>query len=736
MKQNYNITKDKRRISADKLLQYNGSDCGIDIQNTLIPTGTDFSISVVYNRVETESNFTHFFDTRDGVTGFIFTYDTFTERFYAGFDPFTVFVSPSSLLKTGLNSIVGVYNSSTENFTITVNSVHAGTQNIGTVLESTGGRLLQTDPFLAITQPRGGFGHIAVFNKKLSEQEINYIYQKNALPESSHEACTFHMPFNQQPYQVTGTNFINDVVANYNYAKSGTNFTGNHGEMIGWTDEELGITESTAGFSHNTAFRNFYNKSRRGIKGLDMGTVWGKGTNSLFQYFNPPLPVLTSGWSVTYEADYTQTGADISGSVRCFWFTTDANGIVIVTPDRSRMCTTASVSLYNLSGQIYEEINSITITSNTSNEMKMYLNGILVDTNNETFSVPNRLLFGVTGNGRYYARHDGLYVFDNVLTDNEVLTAYTNNSWMDETPQRAYTSEFAVDGKLKDITGNGFDINPATNRTEGFNLNDVIDSNGFQTRKYGLTFNSASSQYLEVENFVPTKEEGYTVICAVAQKTDTSFPSFEMIFSKFESVTKFYEIRGDSGDKFYGVINPYESNVISRNLDGFEDSDLRNPLFIVNRLKGDDPLLETYSPNTASTDVSVNGKRFPADINTSLVTTVGFDEISGGLVIGGRSPGGSSFSCNGHIVYLAVFKGVLNDHEIKELYNNGNFANPSTTLREKYELVLYPDFNNPYDDGGTLKIPDLSDSNHTIIAEGWANIGALETARIEISSLL
>ena len=111
----------------------------------------------------------------------------------------------------------------------------------------------------------------------------------------------------------------------------------------------------------------------------------------------------------------------------------------------------------------------------------------------------------------------------------------------------------------------------------------------------------------------------------------------------------------------------------------------------------------------------------------------GFDTIAWTTYIGRRAEGNYF---NGTISHFLVFKGILNDAEIKTIYNNGLLSNPPTELLDKYELVLLIDFNNPFDDVGTLKFPDLSPSNHTVIAHNWADLPTLQGSLVDKNSLI
>ena len=111
------------------------------------------------------------------------------------------------------------------------------------------------------------------------------------------------------------------------------------------------------------------------------------------------------------------------------------------------------------------------------------------------------------------------------------------------------------------------------------------------------------------------------------------------------------------------------------------------------------------------------------------------------LLIGGIPPGEliSEQYANMDLEAFIVFRGVLNDEEIKEIVGNGAINNPSLELQEKYPIDLFIDLNKDsyYDDAGTLKIKDLGPNNLTIepISDnlaGWQTLTDLQNSATEL----
>jgi len=105
------------------------------------------------------------------------------------------------------------------------------------------------------------------------------------------------------------------------------------------------------------------------------------------------------------------------------------------------------------------------------------------------------------------------------------------------------------------------------------------------------------------------------------------------------------------------------------------------------------------------------------------------------IYLGSGNAGASPLDCV--LTYFAMFEGILNDAEVKPYFNNGVFSNVSDLSQTtKSTLIAAADFNNPFDDLGILKVPDLSSNNEQILVNGFANITDLENAKVEILSLI
>ena len=522
-----------------------------------------------------------------------------------------------------------------------------------------------------------------------------------------------------------------DSVANYNYAKPSENLVGNHGQLIGWTDDVLGLTK----LSSKSAFKDFYSKRDYLGIGSEISLPINVDSQSLIIPSLMDTVDFSSGFSVVFKVVILDnTTENVLSAIQLLSKNVagEKNNITF-----RRSGGTGEFNLHFVGNtqviasetvQFNKELVIVITVDN--NFIKQYINGVEVDSTVTAngYLIPKHFSSLLNGNQFYYR---GLY--NSILTENEIRTAYHDNeNWISLNPVGFYGNQFTSTGAI-DLSNNIGEAIFADSAWVDSNLK-FTDLSGYQPRKYGLTFNSASTQYLTITDFNPTKEEGYTVLAGFAGKTTTPDAFFNTIFTKrnLANTTNRFGLST--------ISNSTDIAIVAMTTDGHEmihDGSFKDVAFYSVLMSQEKEIKDyEWSSGQYMTGSYNTSKRIYLRDDNPIVNPdlQGFDELDGECAIGRLD--GTSRPLNNHLLYLAVFKGLLNNHEIKELYNNGNFSNPSITLREKYELVLYPDFNNPYDDGGTLKIPDLSDSNHDITAFGWTDLSALETARIEISSLL
>jgi hypothetical protein len=142
----------------------------------------------------------------------------------------------------------------------------------------------------------------------------------------------------------------------------------------------------------------------------------------------------------------------------------------------------------------------------------------------------------------------------------------------------------------------------------------------------------------------------------------------------------------------------------------------------------------------------VNG----ANTSSAAIPSTDYLDGSGNLLIGSDRLVAGRY-LQGQMLYFALWKdfdpvklksvdqygfpldGDVENLKLLEWYNNTLLKNPSLVDQENLELFI--DFNNPFDNGGTLQFPDLSPNNHTVVANGYTDLATLQSNLVDIDTL-
>lgn len=249
---------------------------------------------------------------------------------------------------------------------------------------------------------------------------------------------------------------------------------------------------------------------------------------------------------------------------------------------------------------------------------------------------------------------------------------------------------------------------------------------GFEPRVKAITFDGVD-QYLRVPNFNPTKELGYSWVIGFSLDSNRNFDSsfHDVLFSKRSAGNypsfALFGLNGDKRMSYDNRITVGDNRLNTFDLDPIRLNDINTLAFNQQDFPG---------TNTAY----LNGNVVYERNNVSNQNMIGIDTITGDMHIG-HDPQLTARYYEGFIYYLMILKGNLTRKEILELTNNTLLKNPSIALQNKYSLELFVDFNNPWDDAGTLKFPDLSPNAHDIIAENYTDLATLQSNLVNINSL-
>jgi len=276
---------------------------------------------------------------------------------------------------------------------------------------------------------------------------------------------------------------------------------------------------------------------------------------------------------------------------------------------------------------------------------------------------------------------------------------------------------------------------------------DAITYKGEELRYYGLQFDSSSGHNLTIQGLNTAKTNGYTFLVAVANKNNAAWTSGQAnIFSHIgtEGSSRQFEIEGSASNTGKALRIVFPSGSSTAGLDSYADNDFDNSKiqFASFALSPNQDYYLTYLRSSqtrgygqASFNTNVNQSN---SVNTSFPLSFGFNEITTPTTKIGYN---GTDSLDGILCYFAIVEGLEDQAIIKRQFNNGLLSNPSDFERLGLNLAFFADLNNPFDDAGTIKIPDLGDNNLTVIADSdldstWSTLAGVQSSQVELKTLL
>lgn len=504
-------------------------------------------------------------------------------------------------------------------------------------------------------------GHLAIFSKEISQQEIEFIHGLGGvMPESTHASCVAHWPFTQR-YGKTAY----DVVEQYNYAKPAA---------LSWNDNSGGVaTQKLVGDGYievkfeDLAAGGFRDDYQLGLSThpdiyFDNGTV-AKSIDYGFQFgTNGKLIITTSLYNISFDAEDIFKIERVGATINFY-----KNGAIMTDSIRTGQ-TTADLYIK----QVLYSAQKLTYP--------IYLNdGLLAEWETNKASNSNGRLqksYALTPN------HASLVNYTDLEAG--IPDPASNTAWLD------FYKKTPIDW-IGSVDGDG----------------NIIEKGGLPEIKNALTFDGVGN-YLRVPDFNPTKEKGYTYLIGISfdnkQYFDAGYRDF--VLSKRGVITNFNKlIYGNPNIRLIQIYNSAKATV-SINYQSAALEDL-NFLFFLER---DEEEKTSFLNGTSKNNAPL---KTPQPIN-------GFDEIPGDLLIGLDVGFIGSRHLKGSISFYAIWKGVFSEKDVLELTNNTLLKNPSYKLQQDCQLLI--DFNQPIDDtavSGKFKIKDLSPQNHDIFMEGF-----------------
>lgn len=669
---------------------------------------TDWALSFFVNRLNNGS-VSVFWDNRGGIAnsteGIEILFDNVTGgynfRLRTGTEVAFQIDYYFNLYKFQFNYIYHVvlnYDSISRSLNLYVNSVLVQSINISTnTIDCTNvayNRLFSL--FQSLTTTFQGFCRdFAVFNKQLIQNEIAYIYQTGVLPPSTHESCQLHLPLNSTPVYDA-----NNIMR----SKGGLGMINFNKSLSDGDEIETTVIDITYSSGNNN----------NGV-GVGFRTSTGGNLNDYYSiYIKNGFYKIESNASVGLETSIVPQANDvikakINGNFIEFYVN---NTLVPFAIDYTILSNISNLKAYILAFNSYSKA-----LQNTKYNNVLLKHTDVLEEYNSTFG--DRLQYDVVSNYNYAK-------LTPIVPSHALMAGWTDNELGLNTGTSTFTAygDFYTKNLGENFSGGG----------------DSIIYKGKELRKYGLSFNGID-QYLQHPNFNATKESGYTVIAFYANKTNSIWGSTQSIFSKYGSDgdTRQFDLRTVSTDERVNLLVPLAGGgtlSLSSFQTGVDNSKLQMASYVISTIQ-DVPMpyeklgsSKYYGYQTYNT---VND--YVNQLNTIAGVGFGFDEITAGTTRIGQKNGSNFF--DGNLACLMVFKGTADQEFIKRRYNNGLINLPSDYELDSngLEFVLCPDFNNPFDDAGTLKIPDL------ITAEDWiafnyTDLSTLQASRFEIKSLM
>ena len=511
-------------------------------------------------------------------------------------------------------------------------------------------------------------------------------------------------------------------------------------QVCGLTDNQVGVSTLEKGITSDCLLKDFYTNETEDVFGLDMGKLWHtEGTDggsfkipALSGATSPPVAGFASGWSLVFKGNFKRLNLPLN-TAPVAWFIDETASFtlhsVFQTEDgfiRQEVRNTSGTLLGTLNipiADIDKDI-TLTITASAGGDYKAYIDGFLaLETSftyqpiqDNSFNMRLGVMEGVATR-RFFKNLRSTRIFDKVLTPAEASN--TLGSYLDSlTPICNYATHLEG-SSLYDSLGN---CDPTTGGSwignQGINYIVEKDS-GFQPRRKGLKFDVSKQQYLKILDVAQIDaDKGITVIVSVENYSDPS--------NIGRSIAYFGDSDPVVGDKFIRVgyrpsLQRLEllAGPNSTNLPFFVGTETSKPRTLAFNITNGAKIIK-FDGNKAQVGTMNGSDRQFVNLEVLVRTDPTFDLYLGG-VEQTAYPSTLQFM-NVTIRSFMVFNGLLTDEEIKEV-SDGIVRNPSIEIQNKYGMLVYVDFNNVYDDGGTLKVKDLSPNNYTIEAKSFNGLG-------------
>jgi len=494
------------------------------------------------------------------------------------------------------------------------------------------------------------------------------------------------------------------------------------------------------GLSNDCLLKDFYVEETEDAFGLDMGDLWyTEPTLSNSNVVNIDLESgttnhtvgWTNGYSVTFKGNLAYRPSIPSASTQTIaWFCSGNASLRTDGVDDIFLQITGITGTF-LHTQVKLDRNNVyTVTVTASGVYTMYVNGVKRTQETKTFIPLNNdttsMAIGVLSPKRFYKNFQSIRIYDGVLTDAQASSVL--GSELDTySPLCSYSTNMNSSAKLIDNTGNLADTTPVVSHTF---IDTVVETDsGFQPRRKGLQFTAANQHYLKIADLPQIDVDlGCTIIMVAkdfAMASDRTIAWFSDEVATNDLIRILYRTgtpnvvgfnsNVSTGSEIQTEVDANESNRLvfkASNQTQTEPKNTFNKLGSVNKIS--DVKTEAFVRNGATYDLFIGG------VPGEDLPTFGAEQY-----------------CDVTIESFILVNGVMDDADIDKIIHNNKVNNVPIELQEKYDFEVIVDFNNVYDDAGTLKVKDLSGNDHDIVARGsaglgWNNLTELEASQVDL----
>jgi len=695
-KRNYSLTKDKFRLNDTFLLNVTGNTGGGQYGDSLhyfpeIMPLNDWSIVGSFSLKTLVNGSNVILDTRrqsGTINGIYINVKEFEFTLITGWNSASVVWDYTFSLNRIYNFCLN-YNSTTKILNLDINTRNIGDMfyNENWTTEPENGLIMGRLAFENFGQKSITLNNIATFKKQLPQNEKNYIYQTGELEEDSHESCMFHVPFKNVVHKSNdkrirkklNTNNTNDNWVRFNVIPVVSDV------FTSICKAGLFFKIGTGNIVANSCFWGFTDSPTPVTSGFNTAMfVTSTTTNN--------ITVIENG-SIVYSAPVIYGDVYKLEILTATTIGAYINNVLVYT------FTGVNLATYKLFCKVQNTVNS-PLSDIERNNISLH-DDSFVDQNIE-ISLNDAVMMNVVANYNYaktipIPKSEIYHLGFGGFSDNEMgLNAGTSTF-------TAY-SDFYTKTPALNFTGGG----------------DSVIYKSKELRKYGIRLDG--TQYFSILNLSQFDvNKGITILVGIADIDLTG------------SLKEFIHLTDSNSNRVITLeYDDVSSNILFKSGDIAQDTqsveiDKTASNFAVYRISADQ---NKYSNGLFTKSAGVN----TVD-TTRLNTTLNRTDATYNIYLGSGNAGASPLDCV--VTYFAMFEGVLNDAEVKPYFNNGIFSNVSDLSQTtKSTLIVATDFNNPFDDLGVLKVPDLSSNNEEIVVTGFANITDLENAKVENLSLI